>query len=285
MVDLEGKLYAASWEGRIEIVKAILEVGRIDINAGCASNGNTALMVASEHGHDSICKLLLECEGIRVGAQNVHGTTALMCATGAGEISTIALLLHHGADVNDASGGALLFAIIEGQEAAAHMLLCAGADVSLKPDGYTLLSACARYQQDGYLSNAVRSPSEEIARMLIHHGADLNVKDDLGNTALHFASSYGRSGICELFLAQGSVDVNAKNKDGETALFLAAYNGRYEICEILLQQDCIDVNAGDVCGRTALIVASSEGHCDVFELLVAFLEKQGFIQGFGRLGM
>jgi hypothetical protein len=74
----------------------------------------------------------------------------------------------------------------------------------------------------------------DIARMhsLIDRGADINAKNDLGDTALVLASSKSHIEVVWLLLEKGP-EVNAENKKGDTALKLAFRKGHAEIVKIL----------------------------------------------------
>jgi len=60
----------------------------------------------------------------------------------------------------------------------------------------------------------------EIVRMLIERGADVNIKNSKGMTALMIASRGGRTEIVRMLIERGA-DVNIKNSNGKTALMLA----------------------------------------------------------------
>ncbi|OGP52762.1 MAG: hypothetical protein A2Y65_03625 [Deltaproteobacteria bacterium RBG_13_52_11] len=65
----------------------------------------------------------------------------------------------------------------------------------------------------------------EIAELLIAKGADVNAQNwSMGNTPLILAASWGHTGTTKLLIAKGA-DVNAKAKDGQTPLMGAAYSG------------------------------------------------------------
>ena len=81
----------------------------------------------------------------------------------------------------------------------------------------------------------------EIVELLIAKGADVNMRDDSGQTPLLNATSGGHKEIIELFIAEGA-DVNAKGYDGMTPLHVAALYGRKEIAELFIAKGA-DVNA------------------------------------------
>ncbi|WGJ62055.1 ankyrin repeat domain-containing protein [Wolbachia endosymbiont of Frankliniella intonsa] len=77
--------------------------------------------------------------------------------------------------------------------------------------------------------------------VLLGAGADVNAKDGLNRTALHYAALCGRKEIVE-FLISKEADVNAKDSFGSTALHHAALYGRKEIVEFLTTLDCFDIH-------------------------------------------
>ncbi|HCQ02677.1 MAG TPA: ankyrin repeat domain-containing protein [Candidatus Latescibacteria bacterium] len=103
-------------------------------------------------------------------------------------------------------------------------------------------------------------------RLLLDHGADVNVKGSRG-TALKTASSEGHTEIVRLLL-ESPVEVNIKNDVGNTALMDASRGGHLGIVRLLLNHDQ-DVDVKKNAGNTALMYASRGGHVRVVELLKA----------------
>ena len=68
-------------------------------------------------------------------------------------------------------------------------------------------------------------------------------------------------------LAAGA-DVNAKDEDGETPLHYTVYKGHKEIAELLIEKGA-DVDAGNSFGSTPLHNAAIDGHTEIVELLIA----------------
>ena len=139
----------------------------------------------------------------------------------------------------------------------------------LEVDGTTLLHWAAG------LGNLV------VAKFLISQGADVNAKDNKGNTPLHSAALEGHDTpfysatdkghhieVAKFLVSQGA-DVNTKNNEGYTPLHSAAYEGNIEIVKFLVSQGA-DVNAKDknVVG-TPLHVAALKGNVEVAKFLVS----------------
>ena len=75
----------------------------------------------------------------------------------------------------------------------------------------------------------------KTVRVLIEKGANVNAKDDDGDTALAYAAIRGASVNVIKELLNAGADVNIKNKGGKTAVVLAREQGKHEIVELLTQ--------------------------------------------------
>ena len=91
----------------------------------------------------------------------------------------------------------------------------------------------------------------EAVKQHLAAGADVDVKGGwLGGTPLHYAVGEGRNEIAKLLIAKGA-DVNAKGKFGSTPLHFATSK---EIAELLIAEGA-NVNAKDERGKTPLDLA------------------------------
>ncbi len=107
----------------------------------------------------------------------------------------------------------------------------------------------------------------ECAKLLIAAGADVNKADKFGETPLYCAADKGRTECVKLLIAAGA-DVNMADEDGLTPLHLAAYNGHTECVKLLIDARA-DVNKADKFGETPLYWAAKEGHTECVKLLIA----------------
>ena len=89
--------------------------------------------------------------------------------------------------------------------------------------------------------------------MLIAHGADVNAKDNDGETALMIAASQSNPKILTVLLEAGA-DIDAQNKKGETALMAAAARANLDELKILLVHGA-DPKLRDEAGKLAVDIA------------------------------
>lgn len=89
-----------------------------------------------------------------------------------------------------------------------------------------------------------------------------------GNTLLTYAA-YGFGGHIEIvrFLVDSGIDINRSNDMGRTALMFASDNGDKEIVSYLLDHGA-DVNLTDIYGWSALMYAINNMHVEIVELLL-----------------
>jgi ankyrin repeat protein len=120
---------------------------------------------------------------------------------------------------------------------------------------------------DTPLLDAAKEGEKDTAELLLAKGAAVDAKDNSGCTPLTWAAIQGHRDVAELLLAHGA-NVNARSSSGQTALQSAAMNGHKDVAELLLTHGA-EINAPDNCGITPLHWAAGNGHKDLVELLLA----------------
>jgi hypothetical protein len=106
----------------------------------------------------------------------------------------------------------------------------------------------------------------EVVKTLLDGGADPNIKNKDGSTALMIASQDGHLEVVKTLL-DGGADPNQKRK-GITALMLASQFGHLEIVKTLLDRG-VDLNIKTDSHRaTALMLASQYGHLEIVKTLL-----------------
>jgi ankyrin repeat protein len=194
-------------------VRLLLSRGA-DVNTRTA-DGYSALSVAANfRGTTEIVRLLLN-HGATIerpekdakGKENLAVPLPLFLAAGAGEIETARLLLQHGDSLDSKVGRRtpLTFAIEMGDAKMVRFLIESGANIE------------GEDQQVDALVQTVLANNKDVLAVLIEKHFDVNAKDDLGMTPLHYAAMtcYGDTEIAHMLLAAGAKK-DIKDNDGET---------------------------------------------------------------------
>ncbi|KAF4463661.1 Ankyrin repeat domain-containing 17 [Fusarium albosuccineum] len=223
--DYGNALTAAAYDGTTHLVTMLLDAGA-DIN----SENGWALQAAASKGHVKIVELLLE-RGAQVDACSTHQSmlqgTALQAAVEAGDLEIVDILLEHGANPN-IGGGLLTCPMIAaarmGEPDILNHLIKAHADVNVRggPNMSTPLINVATFFD------------ESSIRAIIDAGADINLADEDGNTALMEAAQVGDAEAVQILLDKGA-DVLLKNHDNQNALQIALEMDSTECVKILVQ--------------------------------------------------
>jgi ankyrin repeat protein len=103
--------------------------------------------------------------------------------------------------------------------------------------------------------------NEEIVRLLLKKGANVDAQNRQRSIPLHVACGRGNVEIVELLLKQGT-GVNVQNKCGDTPLHIAFRKGNEKTVELLLDAG-VDVNVQGRFGNTPLHYACLSGRADV----------------------
>jgi hypothetical protein len=122
-------------------------------------------------------------------------------------------------------------------------------------------------QGDSPLLLAARSQKAEMASLLIAKGAGLEDKNNQGDTPLIAACTAGSTALTQLLVEKGA-QINAQDDVGATPLMYAALAGNTAILDLLLAKGAA-INAADDNGKTPLMYAASAGSVDAVKLMLA----------------
>ena len=187
-------LALAAINGSLAATEVLLEAGA-NANA-MLPEGETVLMTAARTGRPEVLKVLLGHGADLKARENWYGESALMWAAAENHIDAIKVLVEHGADVNERS-----------------RLL----DVPRRRNGQSILPLGSWTP----LMYAARDGSLEAAQTLAALGADLNLTDPDGATALVLAIINANYDVAAALVEKGA-DPNVADKEAKMAALYAA---------------------------------------------------------------
>jgi ankyrin repeat protein len=176
--------------------------------------------------------------------------TPLTAAAKQGDVATIKELLNKGAKVDEPNVGKwsatpLYWSLSDCKYEAAELLLKKGANAN-SAESFGLAPL--------HLAVCCKDADLSFIEHLIQKGADVNFKNTSdGWRSLHYAISCGSDDMARLLIEQGA-DVNAIADDGTTPLILAAKNDSVFIAKLLLEKGA-DVNWRDMKKKNAMSYA------------------------------
>lgn len=131
-----------------------------------------------------------------------------------------------------------------------------------------LVNHTDRLNQCTALHAACERGAVDIVDLLLQHGADVNVQNAKGITALLFASDQGHVDVCQRLLRAPNVNLElGLHSVHSTALWMAALKDQYDICKLLLDAGAVVDSLGEH-GTTPLFVACQGGHVNVAKLFI-----------------
>ncbi len=128
----------------------------------------------------------------------------------------------------------------------------------------TKLTPMQKELNDKLISAAENEDINNI-KNLIEKGADVDVRNWLRRTALHYAASEGNVDVAKV-LIENEADVDAKDDDGWTVLHWAAWNGNVDVARVLIEKGA-DVDAKNKDGETVQEIAKKYRQDYVVELI------------------
>ena len=256
-------LFVAAANGNVDILSFLVESGA-DVNArsGDVDEQLTPLMIACENGKLNAVLYLID-EGAEVNLEDSSGYTALhYAATFSNNNFALSCLIDSEANVNaltNENHTPLMLACESGN--LVNCLLQKGAYVDFQDnDGQTALylAICSECNCFDNLSSLIRYGADvntadirkctplmraskfcdvKEVTLLIEHGAKVELQDQNGDTALHYAARVEKetcANFCKLLTAGASL--LCENSQGLTPLLEASNRGNIEIVECVIKQ-------------------------------------------------
>lgn len=226
----------ASENGHESVVRLLLNSGKVHPNQK-DSLGNTALWWAAMNGNEAVVKTLLETGWVDARCKGNDGTTALWHAASKGYNEIARLLLRQGSDI-EAPGrdgrSPLCVASSRGHEHIVHILLLHGAKTNPR----------SHYDRTALMEAAING-HVAIVRLLLVMGADVDTKVCIESkpptylSALDYACEAGHESVVKLLLDHGAPVCVLKD---------AAQGGHAGILKLLLEKRSHNALTGaDIC--------------------------------------
>lgn len=127
------------------------------------------------------------------------------------------------------------------------------------------------------LMKAAQRGDNEIVKMLLDSKAEIDQASDLrygyGYSALMYAAQYGQTETVQILLDKKAA-INQKTKGGyfDTPLIVAAYKGHIEVVRTLLNRNA-DIFQQNRHNETALTSATTQRHYDIVEVIESYIPK------------
>lgn len=286
-------LHYAAEHGHLRCVELLLECEHIHENLHAATTQKkTALHLAAQNGHMSVVRQLCATKNM-IWMKDANDSTAFDLVVGRGKVEEVSDFIHILKDLTDdgeefTRGGAPLHFTSESQNMEVLRILlengwrCDTRDANeatplhraVKGDflpGVDVLlqnPSCDINAHDSSgctVMHYVRTPG--MAKALLNAGADIDPKDNFGQTPLFLAIWYGHLQVVEEMLNfTPKPNVHTQDDDGWNLLH-AGYDNE-AITELMLKHK-VNPNATNCDGRTPLAVAMRWNYPDVAELLLA----------------
>ena len=220
-------LLAAAQKGKTEACELLLETGKADLE-DTDQLGNTALNLAALNGHASTVSLLLS-KGARMNTKNNNDYTPFASALWNGQSEVCKLLLDtNEASLNERIGDTtlLMLAISLGHLEVCELLMNRGSSLEER-DPVTLDTALHEA--------ALRGDQILLQLLLSYYKGEVNLKNRIGFTPLHYASQEGHM-ACVMTLLQAGADPLIPDDIGVLPIHLAAQFNRSEVVRTLIEE-------------------------------------------------
>ncbi|KAI1130000.1 hypothetical protein F5Y10DRAFT_138615 [Nemania abortiva] len=257
---LRQALQKVAARGKLSIVRLLIEHGA-DVNPKRDAE-IPALVKAAESGNVAVVAELL-AHNADPNARNRLGQTALFVAAIKGHDKVVEKLVDHRADIN-----------AQDKEGRSPLLYLASEKISEKAAEKTSEKTTEKKTDKKPEKTSEKKTKAKwtaaTLRLLHQHGADLEVRDQIGRTPLLWAATNSNLELAR-FLLENGANVTAANNRGRTALHLSAESNdekhRDDMVELLLRYGANPEATSDG-GWTPLHNAAQSGHVSVVALLL-----------------
>ncbi|KAL2814210.1 hypothetical protein BDW59DRAFT_176537 [Aspergillus cavernicola] len=286
-----GPLHYAAVKNYMRVVDVLLNAPGIDIDI-LSKSSETPLWLAASNGWTGIAESRIE-SGAQIESKNNKSQTPLIVASKLGHLATVELLVQRGANLGtrDSEGHSAVSWAIRKQPRGIvqeqYDIIYFMVEKGLNPN--SKFKQENPHEPQSLLAWAAARDHESLVNLLINRGADLELQDDVGWTALTKAAQFARQTTLTLLLKHGA-NINYPRNDMFTPLQIAVERGDIRTTQYLMKNGA-DVNHKGMAsrgplgsaarhgengivkiikGRTPLIRAAEEGHGVVVETLLEY---------------
>ncbi|EZG44180.1 ankyrin repeat protein, partial [Gregarina niphandrodes] len=206
------------------------------------------ISLALLNGDPAFVEALVEC-GAEVDIVDHLGKSPLYRAVSSGNVEVCKYLLEHGVDItplNITLPTPMNAAVMTKNITITRMLIEYGYPFNLRCPGFKAFKSP--------LHVAAELPNERLIHDLLDWGADPNLDQNTGNTALHYAAEGGQLECAKLMLRYGC-EVDVQNYAMQSPLHLACHENELEIVEYLLCTGSDFLDLADANNETPLVTA------------------------------
>ena len=271
----------AAFYGHSNVIRILFKHGaRVD--DGLSSwEAPGSLHMAAVHGRSEAARVLLELGADMTIVNKQNEMPAHLAARGS--VSCLQAFIDAGFDLN--TEGPYYATVLH---VAAHYASIEMVEYLLGKEEMKL--AIDAQDCEGHTPLHLAILNSEIVKLLLSHGADMEVQDEYGRTPAHRAACGGIRGLdpesLRTLIDAGS-DLSIRADNGRTVLHYAAeFFNQQEVMEYLLKQPGVIINAQDSRRETPLAAAANRSPGPEKEWMISLLLRYGadleMMDNFGR---
>ena len=166
----------------------------------------TQLALLALNGETEKVRMLLD-QGAALNVPEDHGLTAIYLASLMGHTDVVKVLLEYGDEPNPVGNESplpLIAAADSGHAEILELLIAAGANVNRQGPTNLRANQVSQVYDISALMLASGGDNENIVNLLLRYGANLELTDNDGDTALFYAASRGNPRVVDILLNAGA---------------------------------------------------------------------------------
>ena len=296
--DKETAIIKASENGRLDVVKHLLDAGANPNDHDETDVRQSSLILASHKGNTDVVAILLDA-GANIEYQNSQCETALITAAQEGQIEVVRLLMLYGADAShqnaDSETASSLASFLLRGHVKTEMInllktsieqmlfeISASDDDNNAHEVEIILNKnprinvnklCKIFKEKPWTATplyiASKNCNTDVVRILLNHkDIEVNATNVAGETPLYIASKFDCADVIKLLLKYGA-GPNIADEFGRTPLYAASSINSPDAVNILLENGVADVNIKEnLLGKTPLFAACENGHTEIIKFLL-----------------